>query len=69
VPAPPDVNMVSPPTIPRNASRKQSKGRAREGSTKRSQGHYKGRSPNAPVRVAPEPGRDGGGRPRSGKVA
>jgi hypothetical protein len=45
VPVPPTVVMVSPPQIPRNTSRAQCEGRAREGSTKRRQGHYEGRSP------------------------
>ena len=42
--------MVSPPRVPRNAERAQSKGRAKEGSTKRGQRHYIGRSLVEPAR-------------------
>jgi hypothetical protein len=45
VPVPPTVVMVAPPRVPRNASRAQCEGRAREGFTKRRQGHYRDRDP------------------------
>jgi hypothetical protein len=46
------------------AKGRKEKARAKEGSTKRGQGHYKGRSPKASARLAPKSGRDGGGKPR-----
>jgi hypothetical protein len=46
------------------AKARKEKGRAKEGSTKRGQGHYKGRSPKASARLAPEFGRDGGRKSR-----
>ena len=46
------------------AKGRKEKGRAKEGSTKRGQGHYKGRSPKASARLAPESGRDGGRKSR-----
>jgi hypothetical protein len=49
VPSPPGAVMVAPLEVSRNAERAQGEGRAREGSTKRGQGHYKGRSPKAPA--------------------
>jgi hypothetical protein len=42
------------------AKGRKEKARAKEGSTKRGQGHYKGRSPKASARLAPKSGRDGG---------
>jgi hypothetical protein len=39
--------MLALPTVPRNAARTQSEGRARQGCTKRGKGQYKGRSPKA----------------------
>jgi hypothetical protein len=42
------------------AKGRKEEGRAKEGSTKRGQGHYKGRSPKASARLAPKSGRDGG---------
>ena len=45
---PTGVVMVAPSEVPRNAEGAQSEGRARERSTKRGQGHYKGRSPEEP---------------------
>jgi len=45
MPAPPGVVMLAPPEVPRNASRAQSEGRAKEDvATRRGQGQYKGRS-------------------------
>src|ERR687890_107585 len=41
---------------------RQSEGRAKcDGTNQRGQGQYKGRSPKAPTRLAPRPGRGGGG--------
>ena len=49
VPAPPEVVMVAPPEVPRNASRAQSEGHAGSGvEQKRGQGHYRGRGPTGP---------------------
>jgi hypothetical protein len=46
VPVPPTVVMVAPLEVPRNGSRAQSEGRAKEDvATRHGQGQYKGRSP------------------------
>jgi hypothetical protein len=44
--------MVAPLEVPRNAERAQSIGRAEEGSTKRGQEHYRGRSVRGPSLVS-----------------